>query len=36
VGPLTKGILATYLDVARGQVATHREWLTPVYGGGIP
>ncbi len=32
VGPLTKAILATYLDVARGQVAAHREWLTPVYG----
>jgi branched-chain amino acid aminotransferase len=32
VGPLTKAILATYLDVARGQVPAHREWLTPVYG----
>jgi len=32
VGPLTKAIQATYLDVARGQVGLHREWLTPVYG----
>lgn len=32
VGPITKAILATYVDVARGQVAAHREWLTPVYG----
>ena len=32
VGPLTKAILATYLDVARGHVAAHRDWVTPVYG----
>ncbi len=31
VGPIAKAIQATYLDVARGQVAAHREWLTPVY-----
>ncbi len=32
VGPLTKAILATYLDAARGQVPARRDWLTPVYG----
>jgi branched-chain amino acid aminotransferase len=32
VGPLTKAILATYLDVARGRATTRREWVTPVYG----
>lgn len=31
VGPIAKALMATYLDVARGQVAAHREWLTPVY-----
>ncbi len=32
VGPLTKAILATYLDAARGQVPARRDWLMPVYG----
>lgn len=32
VGPLTKAIQATYLDVARGQVPARRDWLAPVYG----
>ncbi|HYA50932.1 MAG TPA: branched-chain-amino-acid transaminase [Streptosporangiaceae bacterium] len=32
VGPLTKAILATYLDAARGQVPARRDWLTPTYG----
>lgn len=32
VGPLTKAILATYLDAARGHVPARRDWLTPVYG----
>ncbi len=31
VGPITKAILATYLDAARGQVPAREDWLTPVY-----
>ena len=32
VGPLTRKIQSLYFDIAKGNVAKYREWLTPVYG----
>ena len=32
VGPLTRKIQTLYFDIAKGNVAKYRKWLTPVYG----
>jgi branched-chain amino acid aminotransferase len=32
VGPLTRNIQDLYFDIAKGNVAKYRKWLTPVYG----
>ena len=31
VGPLTKAVKKSYLDLVRGKVADHKDWRTPVY-----
>ncbi len=31
-GPITKALQALYFDVAKGEYAQYRHWLTPVYG----
>jgi branched-chain amino acid aminotransferase len=32
VGPLTRKVQELYFDIAKGNVAKYRQWLTPVYG----